>query len=367
MKMIYEMQLFLLNLQNFMYYADSEKISRLDTYIRESPDIVLVTHLHPDGDAVGSVTAMWEFLDKCRGRNASILVPDEVPPTLEFLAGQYDILNGGDEEAFRRIAGADLIIALDLNALRRADILAEALGASKARKVLIDHHPDPCKEEFDLVFSRTDVSSACEMLFHVLSGMPGTSSGAALPQGCAYSLMTGMTTDTNNFANSVFPGTFAMASTLISSGVDRDSIIQHIYNSGRKEKIKAWSYLLDRKLIMTDFGAAYIFLDRETRNKLGLLDGETDGLVNIPLQAADIRLSALLTEEEDHIRVSLRSKKGVSANDLARNHFHGGGHVLASGGRILVPGDIMDSSTADVYFKETAARFLRDAEDTAKE
>jgi len=337
-----------------------DKISSFDSALGRSCRIVIVSHLNADGDALGSVTAMWSFLHECRGKDASIILPSAPPETLSFITDGFEILVGRDEATERSISRADLIIALDFNAFRRADILEKPLQESNAFKVLIDHHPNPNESEFNLVFSRTDVSSASEILYHILKKMTDI-----LPAKCSESLMTGMTTDTNNFANSVFPSTLEMAADLIASGVDRDRIIQNVYNSGRADKVRAWSYVLDRKLVLMDCGAAYMILDRGTSDKFALMDGETDGLVNVPLQIKDVKLSALMTEEDGYFRISLRSKEGVNVNEMAASYFHGGGHVRASGGRIFIPDDIQDASAAAAYFEEVTARFMRDKQ-TAK-
>ncbi len=343
-----------------MFEASAEKTELFDSWIRESRETVIVAHLHPDGDAVGSVTAMCSFIRECRGGNAVIILPDQVPAALSFITGGSDILSGRDTGAKELIAGADLIIALDLNSFRRTDILENDLRAAKGRKVLIDHHPGPDSGAFDLVFSRTDVSSACELLFQILCAMPGMEGDASkLPSSCTVPLMTGMTADTNNFANSVFPSTLDMASRLIAAGVDRDYIIEKIYNSGREEKLRAWSHLLDRGLKIMDCGVAYMILDRVTRDAFGLAEGETDGLVNIPLQIGKVKMSALITEEDDYFRISLRSKKPLSINSLAGDCFHGGGHPQASGGRILIPDDIPDKNAVGDWFEKTTARFLQ--------
>lgn len=332
-----------------------EKIHALDSAFDRSGRIVIVSHIHPDGDALGSVTALSSYLRECRGKEPSVILPDAPPEPLSFVCEGFDILSEPGCATQRLISGADLIVALDINAFRRTDRLEKPLRESGAFKVLIDHHPDPDESGFDLVFSRTDISSTCEHLYQILKKITDT-----LPLRCAESLMTGMTTDTNNFANSVFPSTLEMAAELIACGVDRDRIIRNIYNSGRAERVRAWSYLLDRKLVLMDCGAAYMILDKETSFRFSLMDGETDGLVNIPLQIKDIRLSALLTEEEGYFRISLRSKEGVNANRLAAAHFHGGGHIRASGGRLFIPDDIPDSASAASYFEEVAARFMCD-------
>ena len=107
-------------------------------------------------------------------------------------------------------------------------------------------------------------------------------------------------------------------------------------------------------------GVAVTVLDKSFYERHSLLDGETEGFVNIPLTIKDIKLSILAREEDGRLRVSLRSKKGVSARELAARSFHGGGHEQASGGKILVPDDIASPSSAQAYIEEVAARFMRE-------
>ena len=365
MNLIYEMQLFLLNLPKNMFEVTADKIQALDSRLRKEGRVVIVSHEHPDGDAVGSTTALWHFLKVKYGIVARIIYPDCIPPSLAFLTECVDYMTADDEGAEEAIRDAGLVFCLDFNNFPRTGRLQQHLRGSAAFKVLVDHHPFPEEGCFDILFSRTDISSASELLYCILVDMPGIGGDAGrLPAECARSLMTGMTTDTNNFANSVYPSTLRMASDLIAAGVDRDSIIELIYNSGREEKLRAWSHLLDNSLTIMECGVAYIVLDLDTRERFGLLEGETDGLVNIPLKAAKVRVSALITEEKDHFRISLRSRRNIAVNTLAGERFNGGGHPQAAGGRISVPADLDDKKNIRQYFEDIAARFMRDADTT---
>ena len=96
-----------------------------------------------------------------------------------------------------------------------------------------------------------------------------------------------------------------------------------------------------------------MILDAATRDKYGLQDGDTEGFVNLPLSIRQVRLSIFIKEEDDrHFRVSLRSKRGTSANTFARKWFHGGGHELASGGKLFIPDDIPAPSDAAAYLEK---------------
>lgn len=338
-----------------------DKINRLRLLLDGAVDVVVVSHTHPDGDAVGSTTALVRFLRESLGKNAVAMFPDPYPQSLAFMAGDDNIVASGDPvRAERAICGCDLLICMDMNGFSRSGGLAGILSGLDVDKILIDHHLNPDTEAFDLVFSETGISSASELLFWILMRMVGTDDATVLPAGASLALMTGMTTDTNNFANSVYPTTLTMASSLLSAGVDRDLVISNLYNEYRENRIRAMGYSLDSLLRITDEGVAYIIMTEEVRKRFDLQDGETEGFVNIPLGIGRVRVSILLKEDKDHYRVSIRSRKGISANRLAMLHFNGGGHECAAGGKLFFPKDIASRDEAADYIEQVTARFMQE-------
>lgn len=343
----------------------TEKTNAFAALLRDSRKVAAVTHNGPDGDAVGCVTAFRNFVTRVLGKDARIILPSPAPDQLSFLLEGEDILSPGSPELDSFLASCDLLVCLDMNSLARTEALEQKLTALNVRKVLIDHHPGPEESQFDIVFSSTEVSSACEMLYKVLMGMPQIGGKAsALPSEAAVALMAGMTTDTNNFANSVFPGTLAMASELLAAGVDRDDIIDHLYKEYRPNRIALCSHVLSNGIHTVPGGGAFMVIRRSLWDKFGAKEGETEGLVNIPLSIKEIRLSILLREDDGFFRVSVRSKRGVSANSLSREHFHGGGHEQAAGGRVFFPGDIDSPDEIEDYVAGITARFLQNTETT---
>lgn len=344
-----------------MRVFDERKLSLLGELLTGCGSALLVSHHGPDGDATGCVVALKHFLEDTLSRKATILLPSEPPSFLNFLTSGEGILYPDSPETEAALAGCDLLVCLDLNALNRTDSLQGKLSGLQAKKVLIDHHLNPADQEFDLVFSSPDVSSACEMLFEILMKLPQTGGDASrLSPRTAEALMTGMTTDTNNFANSVFPGTLAMASALLGAGVDREAIIDHLYKEYRPNRIALCSHMLSNELHFIPGGGACMVVTRQIWDRFEAMDGETEGLVNTPLSINEVRLSILAREDNGFFRISVRSKRGTSANGLAALHFHGGGHVQAAGGRILIPEDIEKPEQALEYIMKVTARFLQD-------
>jgi phosphoesterase RecJ-like protein len=104
-------------------------------------------------------------------------------------------------------------------------------------------------------------------------------------------------------------------------------------------------------MTITPDGVAYMVLDKETLEKYHVEEGDTEGFVNMPLSIKNVRMSILLKEDGDRVRVSIRSKKGTSANRCSRLHFNGGGHENAAGGRLQITRDIKDISEAGEYIE----------------
>ena len=349
-----------------MHSFNNFDINKFSSELAIASNTVIVTHFKPDGDAMGSSIAMYYFIRKFFASDARIILNDRYPRSIAFMVDnevEKDILvyNEDPSATITAINKADHIIALDFNAFHRTDKLESALKESNAFKILIDHHLNPDTESFDLIFSYQEISSASELLFHILKGTPQCQGRVEnLPFSAAEALMTGMTTDTNNFANSTYPSTLQMASELIGSGVDRDRIIFHIYNQYGENRLRLLGHALKDLLTITDDGVAYMVIDKKTLEKHKIEEGDTEGFVNMPLTIGKVRMSILAKEDEDRIRISIRSKKGVSANRCSRLHFNGGGHENAAGGRLSIPNDVSSIREVPNYIEKHTHIFINE-------
>jgi len=340
-------------------------------YFEASNRAGIFTHINPDGDAIGSTVAMASFLES-KGKEFRLFYPTGIPENLEFIIPErykeyIHIFNEDSIPALENeIASCDLLVGLDFNLLSRTGGFGEIFRSSTAPKVLIDHHVGPENEQFNLVYSDTEVSSASELLFRILMERAEICGDASkLPADCRQAIMTGITTDTNNFANSVFPGTMTATSKLLESGVNRDYIIQKVLFSYPERRIRAQGRMLEQELKITPQGVGYAVLSRRFLDEFELQDGDTEGFVNIALSIERVRLSILVKEENDpsgKLRVSLRSKKGTSARDCAMKYFNGGGHVLASGGRLTKGVEVKDINEVAAYIERCTAEFLQQAD-----
>ena len=339
-----------------------EGIRTLDSLLEGSTAVTVTTHTHPDGDALGSASALVCHLREARGKDAVAVLPDSPSPTVRPIIpdGAPFLFHDTEPEAcLNRIAGSDLVILLDGNGFSRTEGLQAAFAASRAQKVLIDHHLNPERSDFGLVFSTPDISSASELLYFVLLQLPEIGGDPArLPADTARALMAGMTTDTNNFANSVYPSTLEMASSLLAAGVDRDAVLASLYNNYRENRVRIMGYLQYENMRITPEGMAFMIATREIMDRFGAEEGETEGLVNVPLSIDRVRMSVLLKENDGHFRVSIRSKRGTSAQQCAVDWFHGGGHENAAGGKLFWPGDIPGPEDAAAYLENVSRQCL---------
>ena len=344
-----------------MQAVSQENIRAFREAIQQSTRIAVVGHTHPDGDALGSCTALSLWLAG-RGKAVSCIFPDTPADNLLFiLSPKVNYLYGDAHAAAARKAleACELLIQLDCNQFSRTEGLAPFLEASSAQKILIDHHLNPDRESFDIVFSTPEISSASELLYWVLKAAEGDTLGPlGLGMTIGTALMAGMTTDTNNFANSVFPSTFRMASELIAAGVNRDALLQQLYSSYRENRVRLMGYMQYEGLKVLPEGAAYMILTKDIMSRFDLREGESEGLVNVPLSIGAVKLSVLLKEDDGHFRVSVRSKKGTSAQQLAVRFFHGGGHENASGGKLFIGPDIANAQAAEAYVLNALKTFL---------
>lgn len=309
----------------------AEKIEKLREAILLHNNIVITSHVSPDGDAIGSSLGLYHLLRKLN-KQVTVVMPDMVPRNLHFLSGMRYVVvyTQQPEKACDIIAKADMIFSLDYNALHRIDKLSSVVAESKAYKVLIDHHLDP--EPFcDLTISHPEISSTCELIFRVIWQMGHY---RILGRSSAEAIYTGMMTDTGNFTyNSNQPEIYNIIAQLVKKRIDKDQIYTLACNTQTANKLLLNSYAICNKMeLFPEYGAAMIYLTREEMASYNFQKGDCDGLVNVPLSIKGIYFSVFIREDKEYIKISLRSQGDFAVNTIASEHFGGGGHMNAAGG-----------------------------------
>lgn len=308
-----------------------QSVSRFKDLVGGAYRVALTCHMSPDGDAMGSTLAMAHLL-RGMGKDARVITPDEPPHTLRVLPDCRRVMAwssfGAKVETW--LQRADLIICLDFNALKRLSRLEPFVASAPSPKVLIDHHIGP--EDFaDVTFSYPDASSTCYLLASLIDACGWWEE---VTEDVATCLMGGILTDTGGLQyNASDPGLYVMTGRLLEKGVDKDWLVRCLINTSSETAMKLESFAIaERMTVYDDAHCAIVTLDREDLNRFSYRKGDTEGLVNKPLQIPGVVYSVYLREEKDYIKVSMRSLGDYPVNRLCSELFGGGGHRNAAGG-----------------------------------
>jgi phosphoesterase RecJ-like protein len=297
--------------------------------------VVVLTHTNPDGDAIGSSLALAQALGKM-GLDAQVVIPDGLPDFLRWLPGieRSTTFAYKKEKATEIIEGADLIFCLDFNDPKRINGVEPLLQKSKATKILIDHHQDPVQFT-DIAISETWRGSVGEMIYLFIKEVLD---GEIMDKEIATCLYVAIMTDTGNFNYaSSYPEIFHIVGDLLKYEIEKDSIYSSVYDAFSEDRMRLQGYCMQEKMmVLPEYHAAYISLTDEELKKFNHRKGDTEGFVNIPFSVKGVRFTALFVEKQDRIKASFRSRGQFPVNQVASEHYHGGGHINAAGGDSFV-------------------------------
>lgn len=317
---------------------DPIKVTRAMDAFRDAQNIVITTHLSPDGDALGASLALYHFL-KRQGKAPRVMVPNSFPYFLRWMEGanEIDVYEYNPTAGQRILATADLIYCLDYNIFKRVGPMGSYLESSDATKVLIDHHLFP-GEGFDVVISHPEISSTSELVFRLLN-QAGEYEG--LTQSEAECIYCGMMTDTGGFTyNSSDPEIYQIISLLLRKGVDKDDIYSKVFHNYSETRFRLLGFTLSERMVTyPERHSALLHLSKEDQSHFLFNKGDTEGFVNYPLSIKGIIFSTFIREDDELIKLSFRSQKSFPCNEFAAEFFNGGGHLNASGGEFYGPFD----------------------------
>ena len=308
-----------------------EGIQEIKELLRFNKKILVSSHRNPDGDAIGSSLALAIYLRNI-GHDVKVVAPREYPSTFEFLPGieDYFIYDVHNDKLDPFIDACDIVFALDFNGLDRIDRLGDKIGSlTKAKIIMIDHHLDP-EPFYDYALSDTNASSTAELVHEFIKLLGDESK---INQDIATCIMTGLITDTGSFKYSTRPNTFICAAKMQETGIDVKDIQDLIFNSMKVKQMKLLAHALYKRMeILEEYSTAMIVLNKFDYANFNIQRGDTEGIVNYLLMMKDIKIAAFITQQPQITKISLRSKGDISVQEIARNHFNGGGHKNAAGG-----------------------------------
>ena len=319
-----------------MTHLNETQIKELQQLLANPKKIAIIPHRNVDGDAMGSTLGLYHIL-KQLNHQITVVVPNEIPDYLQWIPGIEEatlIYEGAkNSEAIEVLKEAELIFTLDFNALHRAgEQMETVLKTLSAPFIMIDHHEKP--DNFaKYMFSDIEYSSTCQMVYELIQKLE---LGDYINLDAATCLYTGIATDSGGFR---FPRTTGnlhrIVGNLIDIGVNNSQIHENLYDNGDYNKLQILGKALSNMKVLPEYKTSYIALSQQEQNELKVKKGDTEGIVNYGLTIKNIDFTAFFTEvtEEKIIKISFRSQGDFDVNQFARNHFNGGGHKNAAGGK----------------------------------
>ncbi len=320
--------------QNTQFCRHSmQAINEFYPQLKTPKKVVITTHQKPDGDAMGSSLGLYHFLIQL-GHEVTVISPTNWADFLKWMPGCDKVIDfeKNTEMAVQIINNAELIFCLDFNILHRTKNMESVISKSSAIKLLIDHHQQPEKEAFDFGESNTYKSSTCEMVYDFIVEAGYTDKINIDIATCLY---TGIMTDTGSFR---FASTTASVHHVVAHfkelGLNHTVIHENIYDNFLEDRLRfIGNALLNRLDVLYEYNTALMVISKQDLNRFDLKTGDTEGLVNYLLSIKGIQFGALAIDREEERKWSFRSKGDFDVNLFARNHFNGGGHKNAAGGR----------------------------------
>lgn len=316
--------------------------------------VLITTHVRPDGDALGSLTALSLAL-KSRGMDVTPLLLSRLPNKYSFITKSVGLQVTAQDEASNTpvpLAGYDTLIVVDTGTWSQLPGLKDSFASFTGQSLILDHHLT--QESWGTVrIADTAAPAAVEVVADLLDVMH-----IPLTQNIASALYVGLVTDTGYFAyNSTRPATHRLAARLLESGIDHNGIYQHIYQSESARRLALQSRIMASMQLLADNRLSIMTARAADFSATGGDVTDTEGVINWPLQIASVQVSALLTEPTtptEAVRISLRSKGGLDCAAFAQQ-FGGGGHARAAGIKLAQPFDQAVTTLTQSLLKTLAA------------
>lgn len=296
-----------------------------------SDQIILTTHVVPDGDAIGSVIAFSGYL-KLKGKNPIIINHSQTPDNLKFLDrnNEIKVFSEDEKENTKLLNEADAIIILDTNEYSRTKSMEPAIASSPAKKLCIDHHTGINPDLYAAYISNIDCASNCSILYEYIK----EDDEKYLTRDIASALYVGIMTDTGSFRH---PRTdakvFMDCADLITRGADPVMLYEETYATTTMANLKLSAKFIESLQFYFDNKVVVGTVTQEDFRQLGLDIQHVEGFTGIIMNIKGIKIGVVMVELRDNIKISFRSKGDIAVNEIARE-FGGGGHKNAAGANV---------------------------------
>lgn len=324
-----------------------KEYTELRRLIGKNKNIVITTHLIPDGDAIGSELALYSYL-KAKKKNVSVINHSATPDNLVFLdPGKIiNVFSREKENNTKLIEKADIIFLMDTNEYSRTRSMEEYIKSSDAKKICIDHHLGTQVSSFDLIISQIDYPATSQILYEFLQ----SERKKYITPFVATALYAGIMTDTGSFR---YPRTdektFLICADLIKKGADPVYVYDSCYSNIAPGKIKLLSRFISSLSYHFDGSVAIGKVTQKDFSDYHSDVQDVEGFSTFLMNIKNVKVGFVLVELKNNIKMSFRSKGDISINEFAKL-FGGGGHKNAAGANVpLMPLDELEDEVVKKY------------------
>lgn len=307
-----------------------QNLEQVKALLSRPKKIVITAHANPDGDAIGSALGLYHYLVK-RGHSVTVIMPTQMPWYYNWLEGfnQIWVYYGAYSLSESLLEKAEVLFALDYNTPSRVEQMADDLVATKAYKIMIDHHLYPDTTFVQAVLSDVSASSTAELVYDFIGLLGGQES---LSMAAMEAIFVGLLTDTGGFKYGTSPKFFRMITRLTERGVDSNRLNNLVFNAYSVKRFKLLAYSINDCIeIMEELNTGIIVLTKEDYKRLKIERGDTEGIVDSMLKIRQLKVAVLIIERKNVVKISMRSKGDLSVQEICTKYFGGGGHKNASG------------------------------------
>ncbi len=300
--------------------------SALKAFISSYSHFVVTSHIHPDGDAVGSSLAMARLLHRL-GKKADVILSDEPAPMYSTFhaPGEIAVYKAGETD----LTPYDALLVVDVSSWDRLGTLGDALKNNGLPGACVDHHPSD-DDVTPTVVRDIDASATACLICELVEEM-----AVPLDYPLAEAIYLGVMVDTQSFR---LPNTnrqaHRVAAACLEAGIEPAKIYEPVYGTSPKRKLELLALALPTLSVYAEGKVATIHTTRKMYETSGACGDDDEGLVEYPRQIEGVEVAIFLREWDDGtVKVSWRSRDAYDIRESAI-HFGGGGHVRASGAAI---------------------------------
>ena len=298
---------------------------RFAEIIKSNQRFLLTSHIRPDCDALGSELGMAGVLESL-GKQVRIVNGHATPPNLAFIDPQRKIGVIGQTVPPDELADIEVLMILDTSAWAQLGPMSDVIKASKARKIVVDHHVS----EDDLgaePFKNTQAEATGRLVVEAAEAL-----GVKLTPEMAMPLFAAIATDTGWYRfGSATSNTYRVAAQLIDAGASPSGIYNALYEQDTVGRVKLRGLILARVVSEQEGRLAHTYVLKEDFVQTGALPSDTEDVINMALGIAGTQVAMILVEQPTGgFKISFRSRSHVDCSRLAEK-FGGGGHKAAAG------------------------------------